>query len=81
MIRHYVSTSIRIEERIGSIQRGVTAPNNLIPAPSSVIQQSTLFAVKALVQLLRILHTNQQPHMIFAYLAKIVEQNERNPTL
>ena len=33
------------------------------------------------VQLLRILHPNQQPHMIFTYLARIVDQNERIPML
>ena len=33
------------------------------------------------VQLLRILHPNQQPHMIFTHLASIVEPNERNSTL
>ena len=29
------------------------------------------------MQLLHILHPNQQPYMIFTYLAKVVEQNER----
>ena len=38
-----------------------------------------LFGEK-IVQLLHILHLNQQPHMISNYIVKIVEQNERIPT-
>lgn len=31
------------------------------------------------LQLLRNLHTNQPPHMIFNHLAKVIEQSMRNP--
>ena len=37
--------------------------------------------IKVSVQFLRSLHNNQQSHMIFTWLVKIVKQNERNSTL
>ena len=42
------------------------------------VQSSKLFAF---VQLLHILHRNQQSHISFICLAKVVELNERNSTL
>ena len=41
----------------------------------------SIIKVFAFVQLLHILHINQQSHIIFTYLVKIVEQNERFLTL
>ena len=91
----YLIKIVKQNERISTLQKWqklihyrnnfefskISSLSNLCQTINWNVCEKISFNSFSFVQLFRILHFNQQSHMIFIYLIKIVKQNERILTL